>query len=235
MKNPGKFYTEYYPQVSNLFSDSLSNEVMTLQKPVILPYINEEYSCAQLMNAYKEAECEYRLPEEWYRDVIANFYPTMLAPMVKDGESTMLVHNAPDVSNILTIGGEFVTTEYKEQNYIELIIPKSLVLLFRKEIPIKTKFTCTFLGGSSMYRSMKITGIVEIGTELIMKPYKCLTWEECCAQAGGEDMVPFWLMERVEERIAEYEEAKEKVEVIIEDKVEQQKDVRGEVKEIMYM
>ena len=237
MQRAGKYNTEFYPQISGLYSDSLSTEIMMLQKTIILPYVNEEYSCYKLMEAYNTAECEYRVPEEWYTDVLANFYPTMLTPMVKDGDSTLLIHNAPDVSNILTVGGEFVTTEYKEQNFIELVIPKSLVLLFRKEIPKGTKFTCNFTGGSTMYRSIKITGIAsEIKNELdentdetglIMKPYKALTWEECVAEAGGEEMVPFWLMDRVEERITEWEEAVEKVGEVLEDKVEQQKEVRA--------
>jgi hypothetical protein len=234
MQNPGKFFTEFYPQISNLRSDSLSTEIMVLQKPVILPYINEEHSCSQLMRAYEEAECEYRTADEWYSDVLANFYPLMLAPMVKDGDSTMLIHNAPDVSHILSIGGEFETTEYTEQNYLELIIPKNIVMSFRKEIPKGTKFTCNFIGGSTMYRSMKITNVVEIGEELYMEPYKCLTWEECVSEAGGEENVPFWIQERVEIRVEEYNNAVEEVSHILQDKVEQQKEVRGTKNEVMY-
>jgi hypothetical protein len=216
----------YYNNISNFFSDSLSIEVATLQKNVILPYINEEFTCYQIMHAYKEAECEFRLADEWYHDVKANFYMPMISPMVVDGDSTLMEHTAPDVSNFIATGeGEFVVSEYKEQNFIELIIPTHIVLAFRKEIPKGTKFIVNFSGGTAAYAAMSIIGIKEVPeTGYVMKEYHPLTWSQCVAEAGGEEAVIEWLQERVEARIEEYEEAKEKVGEVLLDKVEYRAD-----------
>lgn len=207
MLNASKKYSDYYSNIANFHSDSLNIEIAILQKPVILPYINEEYSCKNLMELYANAEREYRTAEEWYTDVKANFYFPMLTPMVINGESTKMTHAAPDVSKFLAIG-EFETTEYEEQNFISLIIPRHIVMGFRKEIPIGTKFTCNFIGGTTLYNSIIITGVSGIGTEYAMTEYKPLNWEECLSLSGGEgpedEIMIEWLQNRVDERIEEY-------------------------------
>ena len=144
----------------NEYSDSLGIEIAILQQAIELPEItdNEEFPLTlETLEAFKEEEKTYKLAEHEYKDVIGLFYIPILFPLIENGESVELEFEAPSVSNILN--DSLATEPYIERNHISLIIPKYIVMNFKKEIPVGTKFLIGFIGGSNSISNISIIGI----------------------------------------------------------------------------
>ena len=217
MKYGDNIKSGFFNGISNYFSDSLSIEKAVLQRPVILPATSEEYLDYRTLNAYAEIGQQFLRPDDIYSDVKANFYMPLIFPMVENGESTIMIHDAPNIENVSSIG-EMSTSEYKEANYIPLIIPKYIVMNFKDEIPAQTEFIVNFTGGTLNYGNIHIMGVGNIGTESVFpEEYKethgMATWErlvELAAERGlEEEEVSIYLEERIAERDAMFEELKE--------------------------
>ena len=155
---------DYYGNISEYFSDSLSIEIAELQRRIILPVLPKEVICNKVLKAYEELGYNYITAPDVYKNMYGNFYIPMVNPLIENGKSVEKDHSAPEVSKMLTVGNvDLVTNEYKEYNYIELMIPKYIVLQFRKEIPAGTKFVVSFTGGSANQNNTKIIALSEIG------------------------------------------------------------------------
>lgn len=154
----------FFNNTSSNYSDSLSIEIATLQRRIILPVIPKEIISAKVLAAYDYLGYEYRTKDEVYVDTVGNFYMAMLLPLIKDGKSTEVQYSAPKTSNIMNKNSGLQTSNYSETNYINLVIPKYILLNFTKEVPKGTKFLVSFTGGLSSIGNMKIVGIAQIGT-----------------------------------------------------------------------
>lgn len=171
--------TSFFNNVSSNYSDSLSIEIATLQRRILLPILPKEIIGSKVLSAYNHLGYEYRIKDQVYTDVVGNFYITMLMPLIKNGKSTEMSHEAPKTSNILNSDNALKVKEYKEHNYINLIIPKYIVCNFTKEIPKGTQFITCYIGGLSSISNIKIIGVGEIGTYKmkIEDPISCVGME----------------------------------------------------------
>ena len=191
----------YFDNISEFYSDSLSVEIVELQRRILLPVLPREMISAPVLHAYNDLGFDFRTAEDLYTDMVGNFYTPMIFPLVENGKSTEMEFEAPSTENILNPDSGMETKEYLEHNYINLIIPKFIVEHFRKEIPRGTKFVAVFIGGSSSINSIKIIGVSEIG-ELKMSPY------ELKSSVGMEyEEVLEMVSQDIEEANAEYEAA----------------------------
>ena len=155
--------SHYFDSTENYRSDALSSEIAVLQRRILLPILPREKVCEKVLKAYSNLNLVYHTAEELYTDMVGNFYLSMLFPLVQDGKSTELHFSAPKVTNIKNKKSTLKTKGYYERNYINLLIPKLIVLNFRKEIPAGTKFVANFIGGSSNIDSIQISAVSEIG------------------------------------------------------------------------
>ena len=150
---------DYYNNIENTYSASLSNEIAILQRKVYLPLLPLEKISDFVLAAYRYLGKTYCFKDDVYKAKEANFYISMIAPLVEDGESTDIIHMAPNTTNI--INGDFQTSDYKTRNYVKLIIPRNIVLQFSNLIPKGTKFNVSFVGGSDSNYAMKIVSVAE--------------------------------------------------------------------------
>lgn len=194
----------FYSGISNYYSESLSIEKIKLQRTVILPPISEEYIDYRTLEAYSEIDAQFILPEDAYTDVLANFYLPLISPMVEDGESTVMKHKAPEIEKVYS-NEEFVAEPYDEINFVPLLIPKYIVMNFRREIPKGTEFIASFTGGTLSYGNIHILGVayvpeVSVFTPDYLESHRMMNWGDIVSEAGGEEEVLEFLAERIAER-----------------------------------
>ena len=149
---------DYYGNISNNYSASLSNEIAILQRKIYLPLLPLERITDMVLTAYRNNGRYYWFKDDVFKAEVGNFYVSMIAPLVKNGDSTDILYDAPQIK---TTDGEFPSSEYKTRNYVKLTIPRHIVLQFSNLIPKGTKFNVTFEGGNSSNYSMKITSVAE--------------------------------------------------------------------------
>ena len=194
MSNSGT--NNFFTNTQNLYSSSLSLEVAELQRRIILPVLPREIISSSVLEAYNELGKDYVFAHDVYKDMVGNFYVPMLFPLVENGKSTEMEFDAPKTNNVKNIDSNYVTEGYVERNFINLVIPKYIVMQFRKEIPLGTKFLVAFIGGTALISNIKIIGVIQIGE------YK-MSQEDLISYAGmdKETVLPL-----VEQNILEAEE-----------------------------
>jgi len=143
--------------VSEEYSDDLIIELAILQNRIELPELPEEELTLATLEKYAEEGKVYNLMQNCYEDMIGNFYIPVLFPLVKNGESTELEFDSPKENKILNKSLKGV--KYVERNFISLMIPKYIVMNFKKEIPAGTKFLVGFIGGSTSIDNINIIGL----------------------------------------------------------------------------
>lgn len=213
MKYGANIESGFYSGISNYFSDSLSIEKAILQRPVILPPVSEEYIDHNTLEAYSNIGQQYLLPDQVYTDVKANFYLPLIFPMVENGESTVMIHDAPNIENIYSIGS-MESSEFKETNYVPLIIPKYIVMNFRDEIPVGTEFIVNFTGGTLNYANIHIMGVGNIGKESVFEDWykskhRMATWGDIVSGSGADPEDEYYyeiICEHLRNRISERNE-----------------------------
>lgn len=149
---------DYYGNISSNYSASLSNEIAILQRKIYLPLLPLERLTDMVLTAYRANNRYYWFKDDVFKAMTGNFYISMIAPLVKDGDSTDIIYNAP---RIKSTEEKFPVSEYKTRNYVKLTIPRHIVLQFNNLIPKGTKFNVAFEGGNSSNYSMKITSVAD--------------------------------------------------------------------------
>lgn len=163
--------TSFYDKVSYSYTDALSIELAELQRTIYLPLLPMERLSHSVLAAYEEEKVPYWSKDEVYTSVLGNFYVPMLFPMVENPEeSTDMIHPAPENSMLLQDGG-YETSEYTTRTYIELVIPKYIVMNFNDTIPKGTMFVVGFVGGSNTIDSMRIMSVAWLPEETIDENY----------------------------------------------------------------
>lgn len=143
--------------VSEEYSDDIMIEIGILQNRIELPELPEEDLTLDVLIRYAEEGKPYNLMQNCYEDMIGYFYIPVLFPLVQNGASTELVYDAPKENKILNKSLKGV--KYVERNFVSLMIPKYIVMNFKKEIPAGTKFLVGFIGGSTSIDNINIIGI----------------------------------------------------------------------------
>lgn len=143
--------------LSDEYSDDIILEIAILQHKIELPELPDEDLTLDVLMRYAEEGKPYRLMQNCYEDMIGHFYIPVLFPLIQNGESTELVYDAPKENKILNKSLRGV--KYVERNYVSLMIPKYIVMNFKKEIPAGTKFIVGFIGGSTSIDNINIIGL----------------------------------------------------------------------------
>lgn len=146
--------SEYY--------EKLVLEIGILQEEIELPPLPKDDLTLGTLEAYARAGKVYNLIQNCYEDMVGKFYIPVLFPLVDmaDGPEEF-IHNAPKKNGII---GDIEGSKYTEQNYIELIIPKYIVMQFRDIIPKGTKFLIGFSGEHKKISNLNVIGLY--GAEL---------------------------------------------------------------------
>lgn len=139
------------------YVDDISIELAILQQDIELPEITKEPLTLETLTKLDKQGKEYKLKEREYQNMIGNFYIPILFPLVENGESTELVFDAPKTGNILN--ESLVASTYVERNYVSLLIPKHLVMLFEDVIPKDTIFLIGLVGGGTDIEDINIIGV----------------------------------------------------------------------------
>lgn len=100
----------------------------------------------------------YKFREQEYTDVTGKFYTQILTPTLSKTLGEPELKDAPAI-RAATKGSELKTKEYKTGNFVELVIPKYIVLNFKKLIPAGTEFLVAAVGGSLNVEKFRIIGI----------------------------------------------------------------------------
>ncbi len=104
------------------------------------------------------------IEKELYTDVVGKFSIPIITPLGQNMDEPFDEVMIPEVRNIVN-GAELSTTEYEKSNYIELVIPRYIVLNFITKIPVHTKFIVCFIGDKILFNNIKIIGVSERGSE----------------------------------------------------------------------
>ena len=161
--------SSFYDRVSNSYSDTLSIEIAELQRTIFLPLLPMERLTYSVLAAYEDEGLPYWFKDEVYTSVLGNFYMPLLFPMVENPEeSTDMEHDAPDSGHVIQDDKKrspYKTEAYTTRTYVELIIPKYIVMNFTDTIPKGTRFVVGYIGGSNSIESMKILSVAQLNTE----------------------------------------------------------------------
>ena len=174
----------FFNQSSNYYNQRLNNEIAELQHMIVLPMLPPHKFCMKIAAAYDELGLNYEFAEAKYGDVEGNMYITMMTPLIENGESTEMEFGAPSTENIL--GEGLHTVEYKESNFVRVMIPRDIVLNFRKKIPVGTKFSITHVGGSSDIAALKVSSVIDRGEGYDPNDYKLKSMVE---KPYGEEFI----------------------------------------------
>ena len=148
--------------VNSEYSNYFAIEIAELQQEIELPELPEDPLTLDTLERYSKMGKEYKLMEREYKNMIGNFYIPILFPLVENRESTELIYDAPKTTNI--VNNALQGSEYVERNFVSLMIPKYIVMNFKKVIPKGTKFLVGFVGGNTKIVNINIIGLY--GAEL---------------------------------------------------------------------
>ena len=146
--------SEYY--------EKLVLEIGILQEEILLPELPTDELTLGTLQSYALQGKSYALMQNCYEDMIGKFYIPVLFPLVDKADGPEeFIHNAPRKNGII---GDIDGIQYTEQNYVELIIPKYIVMQFRDIIPKGTKFLIGFSGEHKKISNLNVIGLY--GAEL---------------------------------------------------------------------
>lgn len=157
---------------NNNFYENLDlrfTEVAILMEDIELPKLPTVEELSKLIsNAIAQSTAEVRkkvnLPEfrveKLYTDVIGKFCIPVLFPLESSPKDTPMP--SPTVRNIQSDCNLRVSS-YEKSNYVEINIPKYILLNFLDKIPAGTRFLIIFVGGSIEIADIRIIGVKDYG------------------------------------------------------------------------
>ncbi len=104
------------------------------------------------------------IDKQLYTDMVGKFSIPIITPLGKNTDEPFNETMYPEARNIIN-GAKLSLTEYEKSNYIELVIPKYIVLNFIEKIPVHTRFIVCFIGDKIHVGNIKIIGVSERGEE----------------------------------------------------------------------
>lgn len=154
---------------TEVYAETSAIEYAVLQQEINLPELPEKPLTLKYLTELDKKGKKYVLAERAYCNMVGNFYIPILFPLVEDGESTELEFEAPSSNNILN--GSLKPAPYVERNYIQLVIPKYILMNFKDKIPKGTKFLIGFIGGSKSIENTAIIGLHPDTVENLENPF----------------------------------------------------------------
>ena len=125
-------------------------ERAVLVEDIVLPHvtrnkITEHWLCCH--------DNEYKSAFNMYKDTLGKFYLPIMTPLIDKNGAKSTKTNSRGGNNLN------VSSSAKSTNYVELYIPKYILLNFRGTIPKGTEFIVASIGGSIEIENMRIIGI----------------------------------------------------------------------------
>ena len=102
------------------------------------------------------------LAQNVYIDTIGKFYLNVMTPLLDKQESKMETKSAPSTRGHK--GSSLNTRSYTSTNYVNLVVPKYILLNFTGRVPKGTEFIVASIGGSLDVEDMRIIGIYSLDT-----------------------------------------------------------------------
>lgn len=137
----------------SFINDIRSIERVTLAEAVRLPAV----SSGPISLSALESGKKFTLAQDVYKDTLAKFYFNIITPMVDKGAVYNNQVHSPTINQ--RGGTKLRTSGYKSSNYIELVIPKYILLNFKNVIPAGTEFLVGLIGGSTDVEDLRIIGV----------------------------------------------------------------------------
>ena len=146
------------------YYEKLVLEIAILQEDIELPSLPKEELTLATLTAYSNAGKPFRLMQNCYTDMVGKFYIPVLFPLVDkaDGPEEFEYSVPKSIKSNDTI----LPVKYSEINYLELVIPKYIVMQFRDVIPKDTMFLVGFSGEHKKISNLNIIGIYGAGIDL---------------------------------------------------------------------
>ena len=102
------------------------------------------------------------LAQNVYIDTMGKFYLNVMTPLLDKQESKMETKSAPSTRGHK--GSSLNTRSYTSTNYVNLVVPKYILLNFTGRVPKGTEFIVASIGGSLDVEDMRIIGIYSLDT-----------------------------------------------------------------------
>ena len=139
------------------YYEKLVLELGWLQEDIILPKLPEEPLTLETLQLYAMEGKSYNLMQNCYTDMVGKFYMPVLFPLVDKSDGVEeYEYNYPkyDKSN-----GTIKPIKYISTNYVELVIPKYIVMQFKNKIPKDTIFLIGFSGEHKKISNLNVIGL----------------------------------------------------------------------------
>lgn len=152
------------------YYEELVIELGWLQEEIKLPELPKEPLTLETLQQYALEGKPYNLIQDCYTDMVGKFYIPVLFPLVDKADGVVeYEYNHPryDKSNNTIKPVRYIST-----NYVELIIPKYIVMQFRDVIPKDTIFLIGFSGEHKKISNLNIIGIYGSGISIEDKETK---------------------------------------------------------------
>lgn len=124
-------------------------EVAILMEDIILPPLPP-------LSKILAGEVDKFRAEELYTDMIGKFCIPILFPLEEEPKNKKMP--APTVRNIQS-DCKLKTIPYEQSNYVELNIPKYILMNFTGKVLSGTRFLIIFVGGSIKISDIRVTGV----------------------------------------------------------------------------
>lgn len=140
-----------------------SDKVQYIERAILLEdIVLPEIPLFPTLEEIQSGDVYYPRTEELYMDVIAKFSIPILTPL-SDNTSNASDDDVPERSTRDAISKKcgMILSTYKESNYIELNVPKYILINFVEKVPRGTAFIAAFIGGEIRVDNIKIIGVSE--------------------------------------------------------------------------
>ena len=155
------------------YYEKLVLEIGFLQEAIKLPPLPSEELSLSVLEQYARSGKTYNLMQNCYKDMIGKFYIPSLFPLIdKSSGPEEFLHKAPSLPKS---NDTLKTDKYTELNYVELIIPKYIVMQFRDVIPKDTMFLIGFNGEHKKLSNLNVVGIY--GPNITVEKEKKNGWD----------------------------------------------------------
>jgi hypothetical protein len=139
-------------------------EIGILLDSIKLPSLPTEPLTLATLERYAESGKSYNLIQNTYKDVMGKFYIPSLFPLVdKSNGAEEFIYKSPNTyksnKSIKPI------RSYEAANYVNLIIPKYIVMQFRDVIPKDTIFLIGFNGEEKEINNINVVGLYGAGMD----------------------------------------------------------------------
>ena len=149
----------------NEYFKKLVIEIGILLEDIVLPELPKDELSLEVLQQYAAEGKTYNLIQNCYTDMVGKFYIPSWFPLIDraDGPEEF-IYSGPKINK--SNGTLKPVDKYIETNYLELIIPKFIVMGFRDVIPKNTYFLIGFNGEEKEITNLNIIGLYGAGIDI---------------------------------------------------------------------